>query len=568
MLKGSSHTGNGWQGKCPAHADNVASLCVSEGRGRTLLKCQAGCDTRDVVRELGIEMSSLFRKPRAGSNGNAALGLDAVYDYMDENGALCYQVVRRTGKKFQQRRPDEAGGWIWNLNGTKPLLYRLPELLEAVALEKLIHVVEGEKDADRLWELGLPATTNSGGAGKWKPAHSEALKGARVVILPDNDDPGRKHAKEVEESLRGVAESTRIVELADLPSKGDVSDWLDAGHTVDALRERIEKAAPSRAEGQVDVPESDRRAFISLAELLRRPELLRPPRAVIPRFSYQGRTTLLVAPDKSGKSTLAAHAAAEASKRGVFLGETIGATTARVVWVGIEEALGDAVSRFHGLAAVPENVEILVLQDDTILEDIRAKLKEWPADLLLLDSLTEYARVVKGTVPDDGDSSGWASVIRPLVHLTREFPLLSSTILHHPRRSDGQFRGSGEIAAAVDCLIEMRLAKDGEDPTIRHLTGRARWRVNPFDVRFRDGRYEMAEGGQALSLDARVLLHIEQNRGVTLGNLRKLVGGRAHAVDEAVHELVRRGAVLDLGSGVKRGYHPSAAGQAGLGVGT
>ena len=52
----------------------------------------------------------------------------------------------------------------------------------------------GEKDVDNLVQLGLTATTNPMGAGKWQESYSEILKGANVVILPDNDEPGRNHA--------------------------------------------------------------------------------------------------------------------------------------------------------------------------------------------------------------------------------------------------------------------------------------------------------------------------------------------------------------------------------------
>jgi putative DNA primase/helicase len=94
---------------------------------------------------------------------------------------------------------------------------------------------EGEKDCDRLWAAGLPATTNIGGAGKWGPGETNSLKLAgvqHVIILPDNDEPGRKHATQVATALRSAGLGVQVIHLPNLPPNGDVSDWLDVGGDV------------------------------------------------------------------------------------------------------------------------------------------------------------------------------------------------------------------------------------------------------------------------------------------------------------------------------------------------
>jgi 5S rRNA maturation endonuclease (ribonuclease M5) len=159
---------------------------------------------------------------------------EVVYQYTDETGQILFQVVRQPGKRFRQRRPDGKGGWIWNLDGVDRPLYRLPGLL-AAAHDQDVFVVEGEKDVESLRAAGQIATTNPGGAGKWRLPHSESLRGRSVVLLPDQDDPGRKHAQQVAQMLDGVAASVRIVNLAE-PGVKDVSDWLAAGHTVQELQ--------------------------------------------------------------------------------------------------------------------------------------------------------------------------------------------------------------------------------------------------------------------------------------------------------------------------------------------
>lgn len=157
----------------------------------------------------------------------------ATYDYRDEDGSLLFQVQRFEPKKFVQRRPA-GDGWEYKVQGTRQVPYRLPELV-AAPLSSAIYIVEGEKDADRLAALGLVATCNAGGAGKWKSCHSEHLKDRTVILIPDNDDAGREHVQKVAKSLKGIAAHIRIMELPGLPEKGDVSDWLDAGGTREQL---------------------------------------------------------------------------------------------------------------------------------------------------------------------------------------------------------------------------------------------------------------------------------------------------------------------------------------------
>lgn len=219
---------------CPFHADGQGkpphqpNLQVSE-RGYFCHACGAKGGLRHLAERLGVSVG-------AGSNSP-----EATYDYRDEQGKLLYQVCRCTGKQFRQRQPDGRGGWIWNLKDVRRVPYRLPDLVAHP--DAAVYVPEGEKDVEQLFSEGLVATTNSGGAGRWRKEHAEALRGRDVVILPDNDEPGRKHAEQVARSLRRVARSVKVLALPDLPEKGDVSDWLQAGHTIAELQ-ALAEAAP------------------------------------------------------------------------------------------------------------------------------------------------------------------------------------------------------------------------------------------------------------------------------------------------------------------------------------
>ncbi len=236
-LHGIKPSGQGVTARCPAHDDRKNSLNVREdANGIVWIKCFAGCAKEDILRALDLTWPDLFPKDRDDAGEPRASGrIVTAYNYKDAQGILLYQVVRYEPKDFRQRRPDGKGGWIWNLNGVRRVLYRLPELRAADPAEP-VFLVEGEKDADNLAALGLVATTNAGGAAKWLEVFAEALRDRVVVLLPDNDEAGRKHAAVVGRSLHGIAGEVRVLDLPDLPPKGDVSDWLTAGGTAEELR--------------------------------------------------------------------------------------------------------------------------------------------------------------------------------------------------------------------------------------------------------------------------------------------------------------------------------------------
>lgn len=237
-LEGVRPSGRGWVALCPAHEDLNPSLSICEGdEVEVVLKCFAGCKLTDIIEAAGLEPRYILGRDRPqlpSQQPTVKRDLVAKYDYVDELGELLFQALRFEPKDFRQRRPDGNDGWIYTLGDCRRVLYRLPELL-ATDADKPVYVVEGEKDVDRLIGLGLSSTTNPMGAGKWQPEYSEFLRGRHVVILTDNDDAGRKHTVQVATALQGVAASVRAVALPDLPEKGDVSDWLATGGTLEGL---------------------------------------------------------------------------------------------------------------------------------------------------------------------------------------------------------------------------------------------------------------------------------------------------------------------------------------------
>lgn len=234
-FEGVTPSGNGYDCLCPAHDDRGASLSISEGADRHLLYCHAGCAQDDILDAVGLSWRDIVYK--AGPNYSEP---EATYDYVSEDGVLLFQVVRFPGKVFRQRHlsrdalePDSEPQWVWNLDNVRRVLYRLPEVLQAIREGRTIYYVEGEKDADRLVAEGKVATCNPGGAGKWRDEYAEMLAGAAtVIIVTDRDEPGRAHAETIRGALAG---RVRALWVYQAKTGKDVSDHLDAGHDITEL---------------------------------------------------------------------------------------------------------------------------------------------------------------------------------------------------------------------------------------------------------------------------------------------------------------------------------------------
>ena len=88
-LQGFKATGDGkWEGRCPAHDDQHASLSISCGEdGRALLHCFAGCTPEAIVGKLGLKMTDLF--PDNGRAGQKKSG--TAWPSVEAGAAWCAQ---------------------------------------------------------------------------------------------------------------------------------------------------------------------------------------------------------------------------------------------------------------------------------------------------------------------------------------------------------------------------------------------------------------------------------------------------------------------------------------------
>ncbi len=230
-----------------------------------------------------------------------------IYTYENADGQPIYEVVRLdgvSGKKIFQRAVNPDGTKRNSMKGIERVPFHLPEILKAQADNQPIFVVEGEKCTEALRALGLTATTNSGGAKKWNDCGKYFQKGISVIIIPDNDEPGRRHACEVAQDLKQRGCSVKILNLPDLPIKGDIFDWLKKGHGKEELLNLAEQCEEWDEE-QVEVddvhePESER-GF----KLIRAGDMeLKEPTFVVDKLIEENVLALVYVEPESGKSLL------------------------------------------------------------------------------------------------------------------------------------------------------------------------------------------------------------------------------------------------------------------------
>lgn len=215
---------NQYMAKCPCHNDQKASLSIKKENNSILLHCFAGCDTKNIVNNLGLTMSDLFIKETKKKKEI----LEKEYYYTDENGNKLYKTMRFKPKRFVQAKFCN-NNWIYNMQNVRYVLYNLPNVIKS----DVIYFVEGEKDCDNLNKIGLTSTTTIGGAAgfnKRAMEYAKSLKDKVVYIIPDNDTAGRKYADNIYQALYGIAKKVKILnlvdELPDLKQKGDISDVL------------------------------------------------------------------------------------------------------------------------------------------------------------------------------------------------------------------------------------------------------------------------------------------------------------------------------------------------------
>lgn len=406
----------------------------------------------------------------------------AAYDYREADGTVRYQVVRFDwddpanpkghSKNFRQRRPDssKAHGYDWKVKGLIPLPYRLPELLEDIADGAEVFIVEGEKKVDMLRDLGVPATCNSGGAGKFPDEIVSWFKGAKVTILADNDEAGREHRGLVGNKLLPVASRVRTLDLPNLPAKGGIDDWLPAGGSADELYSLAMRAALFEA-----VP------FVSKFGAVEWLDLDQPGPVydeLIKGVLTKGELSLLLGESQSGKSFLAIDIAGAVARGISWFGRKV--RRGLVVYQAGESATGvrrkrlPAYRKHNDIAH--EAIPFVLLQapldlyssddpTDAFIEECVnwCRIYGIPLELIVIDT---FNKATPGANENDGKDMG---VVLARCDKIRKATGAHVMLVHHLNAGGNKARGHTSLFANVENVLLCRIVPDHSDADNRKV---------------------------------------------------------------------------------------------------
>lgn len=364
---------------CPCHDDSDPSVAIKDGDEGVLIKCRAGCKTEDIVAAWGMKMSDLF--PDTGKMVQEV----QYYTYTDRYGRPMVREVKRFPKAFHVESMHD-GEWVSGMNGHKPELYNVCNVLSAVNSGKVVWVVEGAKDAEAVIRKGQVGTTNILGAGKWKPQYTESLKGAKVVIVADKDEPGYRHALNVFEQIRHGCR----VKVVEAKEGKDATDHFAAGYGFEdfieigehGLKQRLGIAPTStgwKTAGEVETKKVD---------------------MLVSPYIPMGEITFMAGDPGVGKSTLAQAIATACTNGSQICGRDV--RQGPVVFMSAEQSMSAVtVPRFRDMGAdlgkivLPdeegdnEEVRPFVL-DEEGFSTLALKVSELRPVLIVVDTVTAY----------------------------------------------------------------------------------------------------------------------------------------------------------------------------------
>ena len=531
-LQGQSlrRSGSSYAAKCPFHDDRTPSLSVNFEKGVWKCWSGAGCGGGGVI---DFEMKfARCDKEVAMANIAEIMGLrqgfisgqrwEAAYDYTDEYGHLLYQVIRYPKdnygkKKISFRHPDEQGGWVWSLDKCRRALYRLPDIITA----REVLVFEGEKKVDLVRRdlemvVEVAATCNSGGAEKWLDEYSPFLTGKKVIIFPDNDEKGEKHALQVANSIYRYAAGVKVVKLPGLPLKGDVVDWYAQGHQFGEL---VKEANQTPAWRPSEVSSG---ILVDVVEFTRHT----PPSLnwMVEGLIQSGANGMIIARPKAGKSLLIADLCICLAAGLPWLPGNGGAgfyveRPARVAYVTREDAPQLTQWRLKKLArgreVVLEDIKAnlyvnsrqekqrLMIDDEDDRNELIRALEKHKTEFLVLDVFRRLHTA------EENDNTAMQRVIDN-VALIQEKTGCQVTLIHHETKGSEEatlterIRGASAIAGYAEWVLGLRV-------------------VNRHEAKHEWVRLVEIEIKAALSPDNFYIKYIDQNppqEGITVERVR------------------------------------------------
>lgn len=484
-LKAVKQTGsNQYLCLCPAHNDKKSSLTITVKNDKTLLHCHAGCTTANILSAVGLELKDLFAdkgynipiswrekiKTFRNSDGSE-LALQEIYPYTDIEGNVMYYKLRYETKEIRYCKVD--GNNVVFKGVTKELQRQLYNNTVFKSLKNCdrVYIVEGEKDVNTLTELDMAAVT-PGAVGDWREEFAELFKGLDVVILEDNDAPGKKFAETVQKSLIKYAAKCRIVTTSQA-EHGDVTDYLfKEGHTKQELLNLIESTENKKNTPKVQ-EQNEKLKFISFTESLENEPIIEPS-FLIDRLIYKNGINLISGDPKTYKTYVAIDIAISIIANTMVFDNYKASETGNVVFISPEF---DTRKRFIELSKsrwvdykkfnnlyIPSREQLEFIrwsQDKDIIVEI---VKQVRPVLLVLDPLSY---IFDGEITKNEEVT---ELFRDLKKIIKDY---GTTILltHHNNRMNSDKRmnnvsGASAITRFADCIIYLEKFKEDEEQDI------------------------------------------------------------------------------------------------------
>ncbi|KQS95362.1 AAA family ATPase [Rhizobium sp. Leaf386] len=434
----------------------------------------------------------------------------AFYQYFDPAGQLAYQVLKfpkSATRRFMQRRPHPAGGWVWGLQAGEYARSKVPKgevanwwkakedkkyearenlqdavryLYNLAAIRGLkqsgggtVFLMEGEKDAETVKAWGYVATTNVGGAKYWIPEFDDELADLDIIICNDNDDTGRNRVQARAAALRGKAASVRVIDIAkhwaECPDKGDITDWKEKGGGNAQRFDALIKSAPAW------IPEAPRSSFHAMTW-----NDLEQPGQDLEYLVYGmltiGDRSMLAGPSGSGKTFLATHLAMCVARGQEFLGRAV--QQGGVIYQAGEGARGlkKRIKAYRTHFKVPENedvpfvllpsrVDLFSKDGDTqkLIDEINAwkPVMSHPLQMVVIDTFS------KATAGADENSGKDVSIILENVDRISAECGVHVMIVHHLNADGKKLRGHTSLYGDVDQVLTVT---NDEETRVRTLT--------------------------------------------------------------------------------------------------
>jgi len=485
-----------WVASCPVpghgrgNGDKNPSLSITESEGKVLFHCHGGCDQRDVfdaVRARDL-LPTIAKREEISFTQHQAPVLEKEWVYRSEDGDVLftkrrYKTSDAKGKTYSIHRVDATGKRIAGLKDTRIVPYQLPELLDAKTAGRAIYLVEGEKAADALVSIGAIATTSHTGAGSWPAEITQYFAGANIVVIPDNDEPGRQYARRAIQNLLPVAKSIRYLDLDLMVEGDDAYEWVyHAKGTRKELAELAKQApiitkelAVTDSEQLEDTTQTEQEAYNPTPQLLNieawdtiKDE---PVRWIIENVLPKKGFAALYGPPGSYKSFIAldiAEAVAtgrqwmgnQVTNPGAVLyiaGEGHGGIGARIKACKINHQTQDGaeiyVIRYQlNLRSSADDFNLLMESIDNLIERTGIELR-----LVQIDTL---ARAFGGG--NENDSQDMGAFIHNAGRLQRKLDCALMVLHHSGKDATKGLRGHSSLLGAVDTQLELQKLEQTE----------------------------------------------------------------------------------------------------------